>query len=160
MSSNSMPSVDLSQTHQPSLYASSTIPFAIAFLCVGLRFWCRWKNTAGLWLDDWLILASLVCMVASVSDWEFLILLKRPAGLAWQLRYCGVRLCLIFNTNVGTVEVNRCRDTARSWEAYSNLWTQRHEKSVHRTILLWTDLHRHYCLCQVLHFGLVLAYIQ
>lgn len=62
--SHSMPSVDLSQTRQPSLYASSTIPFSIAFLCVGLRFWCRWKNTAGLWLDDWLILASLVRTVA------------------------------------------------------------------------------------------------
>lgn len=65
MSSHSMPSMDLSQTRQPSLYASSTVPFFAAFLCVGLRFWCRWKNTAGLWLDDWLILVSLVRTVAS-----------------------------------------------------------------------------------------------
>ncbi|KAJ5622633.1 integral membrane protein [Penicillium herquei] len=52
-------SVDLSETRQPNLYASSTIPLFIAFLCVGLRFWCRWRNAAGLWLDDWLILGSL-----------------------------------------------------------------------------------------------------
>ncbi|KAJ5731678.1 uncharacterized protein N7483_006186 [Penicillium malachiteum] len=58
---HSMPqtSVDLSETRQPNLYASSTIPLFIACLCVGLRFWSRWKNAAGLWLDDWLILGSL-----------------------------------------------------------------------------------------------------
>ncbi|PYI15323.1 hypothetical protein BO99DRAFT_476386 [Aspergillus violaceofuscus CBS 115571] len=61
MMSHSMFSVGLSQTRQPNSYASSTISFCMAFLCVGLRFWCCWKNTAGLWLDDWLILVSLTC---------------------------------------------------------------------------------------------------
>ncbi|KAJ5287687.1 hypothetical protein N7478_003373 [Penicillium angulare] len=67
-----MSSVDLSENQQPNLYASSTIPFIIALLCVGLRFWCRWKNTAGWWLDDWLILASLACgtgLTASLLWW-------------------------------------------------------------------------------------------
>ncbi|PYH67482.1 uncharacterized protein BO88DRAFT_344157 [Aspergillus vadensis CBS 113365] len=70
--SQSMPSADLSESRQPNLYASSTIPFFIAVLCVSLRFWCRWKNTAGLWLDDWLILASLACgtgLTASLLWW-------------------------------------------------------------------------------------------
>lgn len=54
-------SVNLSETMQPNLYASSTIPYAIALTCVILRFWCRWFNGAGFWLDDWLILLALVC---------------------------------------------------------------------------------------------------
>ncbi|KAJ6015163.1 hypothetical protein N7540_009754 [Penicillium herquei] len=65
-------SVDLSETRQHDLYASSTIPLFIAFLCVGLRFWSRWKNAAGLWLDDWLILGSLACgfgLTASLLWW-------------------------------------------------------------------------------------------
>ncbi|KAI1189305.1 hypothetical protein F5B17DRAFT_450211 [Nemania serpens] len=52
-------SVDLSETMQPNLYASSTIPYAIALTCVILRFWCRWYNGAGFWLDDWLIIIGL-----------------------------------------------------------------------------------------------------
>ncbi|GLA28505.1 hypothetical protein AnigIFM63326_006084 [Aspergillus niger] len=70
--SQSMPSVDLSESRQSNLYASSTIPFFVAVLCVGLRFWCRWKNTAGIWVDDWLILASLACgtgLTASLLWW-------------------------------------------------------------------------------------------
>ncbi|RAK83109.1 integral membrane protein [Aspergillus costaricaensis CBS 115574] len=70
--SQSLPSADLSESRQPNLYASSTIPFFIAVVCVSLRFWCRWKNTAGLWLDDWLILASLACgtgLTASLLWW-------------------------------------------------------------------------------------------
>lgn len=66
--SQSMPSVDLSESRQSNLYASSTIPFFVAVLCVGLRFWCRWKNTAGIWVDDWLILASLVRTIASAPN--------------------------------------------------------------------------------------------
>ncbi|KAI1126286.1 hypothetical protein F5Y10DRAFT_278912 [Nemania abortiva] len=52
-------SVDLSETRQPDLYASSTIPYVFSLICVLLRFWCRWVNRAGFWLDDWLILLSL-----------------------------------------------------------------------------------------------------
>ncbi|CRG87514.1 hypothetical protein PISL3812_04532 [Talaromyces islandicus] len=83
--SHSTPFVDLSQTHQPNLYASSTIPFSIAFLCVGLRFWCRWKKTAGLWLDDWLILLSLGCgagLTASLLWWI-------PRGLGRHIQTFG-----------------------------------------------------------------------
>lgn len=80
--SDSMPSVDLSQNRQASLYASSTIPFALAFFCVGLRFWCRWKNAAGLWIDDWLILASVVRADAPAYGPQFLTSLIRLAELA------------------------------------------------------------------------------
>ncbi|KAI1146945.1 hypothetical protein F4825DRAFT_472058 [Nemania diffusa] len=53
-------SINLSETHHPNLYASSTIPYVIALACVILRFWCRWVNGAGFWLDDWLVLIALV----------------------------------------------------------------------------------------------------
>ncbi|KAI1157677.1 hypothetical protein F5B18DRAFT_644061 [Nemania serpens] len=59
MASTLPSSVDLSETMQPNLYASSTIPYVIALTCVVLRFWCRWFNKAGFWLDDWLILIAL-----------------------------------------------------------------------------------------------------
>lgn len=52
--------INLSDNRQPDLYASSTIPFALALISVLLRFWCRWTNRAGLKLDDWLILTALV----------------------------------------------------------------------------------------------------
>ncbi|PYH49850.1 uncharacterized protein BP01DRAFT_309921 [Aspergillus saccharolyticus JOP 1030-1] len=70
--SQSTSSVDLAATRQPNLYASSILPFCIAFICVALRFWCRWRNTAGVWIDDWLILASLACgagLTASLLWW-------------------------------------------------------------------------------------------
>ncbi|RWA04860.1 hypothetical protein EKO27_g10242 [Xylaria grammica] len=59
MASTSSVSVDLSETMQPNLYASSTIPYVISVACVILRLWCRWVNRAGLWLDDWLVLVAL-----------------------------------------------------------------------------------------------------
>lgn len=52
--------VDLSETRQPNLYAATIVPGAFAFICVVLRFWSRWINRAGFWLDDWLVLCSLV----------------------------------------------------------------------------------------------------
>ncbi|KAK6203885.1 hypothetical protein LQW54_008692 [Pestalotiopsis sp. IQ-011] len=54
---------DLTETRQPNLYASSTIPCAIALICVGLRVWCRRRRGAGMWFDDWLILASAACAI-------------------------------------------------------------------------------------------------
>ena len=40
------------------------LSFVFAFLAtiaVGLRFWVRRIKGLGLWLEDWLILAALVC---------------------------------------------------------------------------------------------------
>lgn len=53
-------SVDLSETRQPNLYAATIVPGFFALVCVTLRFWSRWTNRAGFWLDDWLILCALV----------------------------------------------------------------------------------------------------
>ncbi|KAI8944588.1 hypothetical protein F4801DRAFT_599516 [Xylaria longipes] len=58
MTSTPPVSVDLSETMQPNLYASSTIPYTVALTCVILRIWCRWANRAGFWLDDWLVLIA------------------------------------------------------------------------------------------------------
>lgn len=55
--------MDLTETRQPDLYASSTIPFFFAVLCVALRFWSRWSQRANFWLDDWLILAAVVIRI-------------------------------------------------------------------------------------------------
>jgi hypothetical protein len=82
-------------------------------------------------------------------------LLIRLAALAWQLHYCGVRRDPIGITQI--LKIDRCRDTSRSWKAYPDFWTQCYGGSLYRAILLWTDLHRRHCLCQVLHSGLVLA---
>ncbi|KAI1428107.1 hypothetical protein F5Y12DRAFT_782831 [Xylaria sp. FL1777] len=59
MDSTPPASVDLSETMQPNLYASSTIPYIIALVCSILRLWCRWINGAKLWVDDWLLLIAL-----------------------------------------------------------------------------------------------------
>lgn len=53
-------SVDLSETRQPNLYAATIVPGFFALVCVSLRFWSRWINRAGFWLDDWLIVCALV----------------------------------------------------------------------------------------------------
>ncbi|KAK9769640.1 putative Integral membrane protein [Seiridium cardinale] len=55
--------MDLSDNKQPDLYASSTIPCIAALLCVVLRFWCRWSQRAGFWIDDWLIVVGLACAI-------------------------------------------------------------------------------------------------
>lgn len=92
MASTLPSSVDLSETMQPNLYASSTIPYVIALTCVVLRFWCRWFNKAGFWLDDWLILIALVC------GWHELLTVEnrlmetnlRHLQLVYLLTSCGV----------------------------------------------------------------------
>ncbi|KAI0411653.1 hypothetical protein F5X98DRAFT_367904 [Xylaria grammica] len=68
MSSSSAGFQHLSETRQPDLYASSTVPIFFSVVCVALRFWCRWKTKAGLWLDDWLILAALLSGIGLTVD--------------------------------------------------------------------------------------------
>ncbi|KAH6649103.1 integral membrane protein [Truncatella angustata] len=85
MATPSLDSVDLSENRQSSLYASSTIPCGIALICVALRFWCRWTNRAGLWLDDWLILGATACAVGLSS----ILLWWIPRGLGRHIQTFG-----------------------------------------------------------------------
>ena len=56
--------VDLSESRQGSLYAADTVTYVFALTAVGLRFWSRRIKKIGFWLDDWLVLAALVCVVS------------------------------------------------------------------------------------------------
>ncbi|KAI1428960.1 hypothetical protein F5Y12DRAFT_710511 [Xylaria sp. FL1777] len=60
MTPSSPSSVNLSETRQASIYASSIIPLFFSTACVILRFWCRRTTKAGLWIDDWLVFAALL----------------------------------------------------------------------------------------------------
>ncbi|KAI7783716.1 hypothetical protein LA080_011425 [Diaporthe eres] len=60
-------SFDLSETRQPNLYAATIVPGFFALVCVSLRFWSRWTNRAGFWLDDWLIVCALEFLRALTS---------------------------------------------------------------------------------------------
>ncbi|KAF4122761.1 hypothetical protein GMORB2_7068 [Geosmithia morbida] len=96
MASHVERAVDLSENRQPGLYASSTVPFAFAVLSVVLRFWCRQKKRAGLWIDDWLIVIALVCAVGLTADlvwFEYLFI-----GLfVAELTYTGVIIFVKFS---------------------------------------------------------------
>ncbi|KAI0869291.1 hypothetical protein GGS24DRAFT_512193 [Hypoxylon argillaceum] len=83
-------SINLSETHHPNLYASSTIPYVIALACVILRFWCRWVNGAGFWLDDWLVLIALIFATDLLAD--LLYGLGIPRGLGKHVQTFGPHL--------------------------------------------------------------------
>ncbi|KAI0514755.1 hypothetical protein F5B22DRAFT_647233 [Xylaria bambusicola] len=78
-------SADLTETMQPNLYASSTVPYTIALTCTALRLWCRWMNRAGLWLDDWLILIALASATGLSADLLWWI----PRGLGKHVQAFG-----------------------------------------------------------------------
>ena len=59
--SGSQPSYDIHESRQPQLYASGIITYTLAVLAVGLRLWCRKLLKSGFRLDDWLIVAAVVC---------------------------------------------------------------------------------------------------
>ncbi|CAI6101420.1 unnamed protein product [Clonostachys chloroleuca] len=94
-------SMDLSETRQPSLYASSTIPFVFAVACVGSRFWCRWTNKAGFWLDDWLILFALICAIGLTTNMLWWI----PRGLGKHVLVFGPHVAELFNIGLFTAEM-------------------------------------------------------
>ena len=49
---------------QPNLIATCVLCMFFPALGVALRFLARFRVVAGIRLDDWLILAALVCLVA------------------------------------------------------------------------------------------------
>ncbi|KAI1370590.1 hypothetical protein F4677DRAFT_465074 [Hypoxylon crocopeplum] len=102
MALSSLPSVDLSENRQPNLYASSTIPFFFALVSVALRFWCRWINRAGFWLDDWLILFALVCAVGLTATllWDTV-----PRGLGRHVQTFDPNVNELFSIGLFTAEL-------------------------------------------------------
>ncbi|KZZ92047.1 integral membrane protein [Moelleriella libera RCEF 2490] len=93
--------IDLSENLQPNLYASSTIPFSIAFLCVLLRFWCRWTKNAGFWLDDWLLCGAFVCAAGLTADLLWWI----PHGLGRHIETFGSDVMLYWSIGLFTAEM-------------------------------------------------------
>ena len=54
------PGVDLNETQIPRITAASIIFIVISTVTVALRFLARRLSGAGLWWDDWMILAALI----------------------------------------------------------------------------------------------------
>ncbi|KAF2153683.1 hypothetical protein K461DRAFT_114435 [Myriangium duriaei CBS 260.36] len=91
----------LAQNRQGSLYASSTIPFFFAMIAVVLRFWCRRHKQAGFWLDDWLILAALMCGVGLST----VLLWCTPRALGRHIQTFGPNATRDFSIGLFTAEV-------------------------------------------------------
>ncbi|GJN84542.1 hypothetical protein PLIIFM63780_008099 [Purpureocillium lilacinum] len=54
------PGIDLTQDRRPDIIATSAVTLALAMLAVALRIVSRRIKRVPLWIDDWLIIASLV----------------------------------------------------------------------------------------------------
>ncbi|KAL2021314.1 hypothetical protein VTK56DRAFT_7285 [Thermocarpiscus australiensis] len=101
-SPSSSSSVDLSENRQPNLYASSTIPCALAVIAVALRFWCR-RRAAGVrfWLDDWLVLVACACAVALSANMLWWI----PRGLGRHVQTFGPNVVRDFSIGLFVAEL-------------------------------------------------------
>ena len=61
MSTTQMPqNVDVTESLQPQLYASSIVTYCLAVTALGLRFLSRRLSQSRYWLDDWFSMAALV----------------------------------------------------------------------------------------------------
>jgi hypothetical protein len=85
-------SVDLSESRQANLYASSTIPCGLAVIAVALRFWCR-RRASGVrfWLDDWLVLVACVSVLLVL----FVSVYFREPDQLFLTSLLGIRCCLV-----------------------------------------------------------------
>ncbi|KAI1487267.1 hypothetical protein F5X96DRAFT_650914 [Biscogniauxia mediterranea] len=101
MGFNLLRSVDMSENRQPDLYASITICFFFALVCVVLRFWCRRVMGSGLWLDDWLILVALGCGFGLMVDQLWWI----PRGLGRHVWTFGPNVVEYFYIGLFTAEL-------------------------------------------------------
>jgi len=63
------PGLDLNAPQGPKIIAVSAVLIAISTIAVILRFMSRMVSKAGLWWDDWLIVAA---MVRYARGWGFL----------------------------------------------------------------------------------------
>ncbi|KAL3959678.1 hypothetical protein ACCO45_004795 [Purpureocillium lilacinum] len=61
------PGIDLTQDRRPDIIATSAVTLALAMLAVALRIVSRRIKRVPLWIDDWLIIASLPCACAHVA---------------------------------------------------------------------------------------------
>ncbi|KAJ6439443.1 integral membrane protein [Purpureocillium lavendulum] len=61
------PGIDLTQDRRPDIVATSAVTLVLAILAVVLRIVSRHIKRVPLWIDDWLIIASLPCACAHVA---------------------------------------------------------------------------------------------
>ncbi|KAI0912463.1 hypothetical protein F4823DRAFT_622903 [Ustulina deusta] len=101
MTNSSASFFDLSETRQPIIYASSTIPIFFSIVCVALRFWCRWATKAGLWIDDWLVFAALISDIGLAADTLWWI----PRGLGKHIQTFGPNVLQHWGIGVLTAEL-------------------------------------------------------
>lgn len=64
------PGLDLNANQGPKIIAVSAILIAISTIAVILRFMSRMVSKAGLWWDDWLIVAAMVRYARGWLFWE------------------------------------------------------------------------------------------
>ncbi|KAJ3577516.1 hypothetical protein NPX13_g3052 [Xylaria arbuscula] len=93
--------VDLSESLQPNLYAAIIISFFLAVIVVALRFWCRWSNGVGYWVDDWLILVALSSSLGLTADQLWWI----PRGLGKHIQAFGPDVVEIFSIGLFIAEL-------------------------------------------------------
>ena len=55
------PDIDLSESQQPSIYASIITLWILSVIVTGLRFLARRITHLPLWWDDWFMLLGVVC---------------------------------------------------------------------------------------------------
>ncbi|KAI1178724.1 hypothetical protein F4777DRAFT_536536 [Nemania sp. FL0916] len=93
--------VDLSESRQPDLYAAIIVSFFFAIVAVGLRFWSRWIQGSGFWLDDWAILVALISAIGLTADQLWWI----PLGLGKHIEAFGPNVQEIFAIGLFTAEL-------------------------------------------------------
>ncbi|KAI1204849.1 uncharacterized protein F4807DRAFT_454337 [Annulohypoxylon truncatum] len=134
-------SVDLSESRQPNIYASITICFFFALVCVMLRFWCRRVKGSGLWLDDWLILVALGCSFGLMVNelWWM------PRGLGrhvWSfgpnvVEYFYIGLFIAELTYTGTIIFVKFSVLALYWRLFQNTSIKVPIGIIASAVLMW-----------------------
>ena len=59
------PGTDLTENAEPRIVATSVVLIILTIIAVGLRILSRWVSQAGMWWDDWTIVAAMVWTVWS-----------------------------------------------------------------------------------------------
>lgn len=88
------PGVDLTATRYPLLAAVGLSSWALGFIAIALRIVCRRITKSPLWLDDWLIIASMVfisCGLVIITKAVMLITIDSLPRQPWSLlTFAGV----------------------------------------------------------------------
>ncbi|KAF2806913.1 uncharacterized protein BDZ99DRAFT_422208 [Mytilinidion resinicola] len=63
--------IDLSASRQPQIWAAIGTTYALAVICVALRFLARRLVKFTFWLDDWLVLGALAILTALIIETKY-----------------------------------------------------------------------------------------